>query len=305
MRLRYPERIGMNIGEPLVMIDQKPGKAVNADGLARHMRIIKSEYERFCDELGGPADIGVPIKWPRAALAPYCREYSSNTILPVLLKFQKDKSSARRHWPWAAFAISHYVFEQKERSKYTDEPGPKEVEALLSQIAQAAGKLSSGLRRLEDLSQRLGDPATPLRRAHIGWLDAMVSQAAAGFLADDVNESGEDLLTIDCEKRAFFNRLTEVASGAEMARSRVDRALLGRDRGQTAPGLSTFVFRCCAIWRSLTDRKPSANKVVRQSGEGKDPDFVVFLQELAKIGQAPVPSRNQVASSLRVVRTCN
>jgi hypothetical protein len=80
-----------------------------------------------------------------------------------------------------------------------------------------------------DLSHRLGDPATPLRRAHIGWLHALVSQAAAGFLEDDVNESGEHLLTVDSAKRTFFTRLTEVETGAEMARSRVDRALLGRD----------------------------------------------------------------------------
>jgi hypothetical protein len=269
------------------------------------MPTIRSEYELLCDELGGPADIKAPIKWARAALAPYCSEYSSSTILPILLKFQADKPSARRHWPWAAFAISHYVWEQQERSKYTGEPSPKDVEALLSQIEQGARKLGSGLLRLEELSDRLGDPATPLRRAHIGWLNALISQAAAGFLADDVNESGEHLLPVDSEKRAFLNRLADVETGAKIARSRVDRALLGRERSQSAPGLSTFVFRCGAIWESLTGRKPSANKVFRRSSEGEDPDFVVFLQELAKVGKAPVPSRNQVASSLRVVRTCD
>jgi hypothetical protein len=293
----------MKIAEAIVMIDHDPHTRRTP---RRQMPAIKSEYEILCDELGGPADIGVPIKSPRAALAPYCREYSSNGVLPVLLKFKKDTSSARRHWPWAAFAISHYVFEQKERRTYTDEPGPKEVEALLSQIAQAAGKLSSGLHRLEDLSNRLGDPATPLRRAHIGWLHALVSQAAAGFLADDVNESGQHLLTVDSEKRAFLNRLTEVETGAEIAMSRVDRALLGRDRGPTAaPGLSTFVFRCGVIWGSFTGRKPSANKVFRRSAEGEDPDFVAFLQDLAKVGKAPVPSRKQVDSSLRIVGTPN
>jgi hypothetical protein len=293
----------MNIGETLVMIDRNRGKAVHAVGW--RIPTIKSEYQRLCDELGGPADIGVPIKWPRATLAAYCREYDSTSVLPVLLKFQADKSSARRHWPWVAFAISHYVFEQKEQNKHTDEPSPKKVEALLSQIAQAARELNSGLCRLEALSHRLGDPTAPLRRAHIGWLNALVSQAAAGFPTDDVNESGDHLLLIDAEKGALLNRLSEVETGAELARSRVDGALLGRERGQSAPGLSTFVFRCCAIWRSLTGRKPSANKVTRRSGEGEDPDFVIFLQALAKIGQAPVPSRHQVASSLRVVRTCN
>jgi hypothetical protein len=48
------------------MIDQNLGKAVHSVGLARRMPTIKSEYERLCDELGGPANIGAPIKWPRA-----------------------------------------------------------------------------------------------------------------------------------------------------------------------------------------------------------------------------------------------
>jgi hypothetical protein len=264
----------MNIGETLVMTNPTPSKPIHTGSLTRRlMPTIKSEYERLCDELGGPADFGAPIKWPQATLGAYCREYNSNTILPVLLKFQPDKSSARRHWPWAAFAISHYVFEQKKQNKYTDEPSPKKVEALLSQIAHAARELNSGLCRLEALSHRLGDPSAPLRRAHIRWLNALVSQAAAGFPTDDVNESGEFLLVLDAEKEDFLNRLGEVETGAELARSSVDGALLGRERGQSAPGLSTFVFRCCPIWRSLTRRKPSANKVTRRSGEGEDPDF--------------------------------
>jgi hypothetical protein len=50
----------MNIGETLVMINQNHGKPIQTGGLARRlMPTIKSEYERFWDELGGPANIGV------------------------------------------------------------------------------------------------------------------------------------------------------------------------------------------------------------------------------------------------------
>jgi hypothetical protein len=120
------ERIGMNIGETLVMTNQTPSQPIHTGSLTRRlMPNIKSEYERLWDELGGPADIGAPIKWPWPTLGAYCGKYNSNTIVPVLLKFEPDKSSARRHWPWAAFAISHYVFEQKQQDKYAENRAPR------------------------------------------------------------------------------------------------------------------------------------------------------------------------------------
>jgi hypothetical protein len=292
--------------EAVVMIDQEPSKSSDVQRPARGlMPIIKTEYERMCDELGGPADIGIALKWPKASLAPYCRDYGSRRVLPVLVKFQADQSCARRHWPWAAFAISHYAFEQKERSQYADEPAPKEVEALLAQIAQASRTLHSELLRLDALASRLDDRTAPLRRAHIRWLDGLVSQAAAGHLANDLNDSEGHLLIVDFAKQAFLDRLVDVESAAKMAMGRLDKALLERERGQTAAGLPNFVFRCSAIWKSLTGRKPSANKVTRRDGPGNDPDFVVFVQEFAKLGVAPAPSREQVASSLRKVCTRN
>jgi hypothetical protein len=47
----------------------------------------------------------------------------------------------------------------------------------------------------------------------------------------------------------------------------------------------------------LTD-KASANRVVKAY-----PDFVIFVRTLAKVGNAPVPSRDQVLISLRNTRT--
>jgi hypothetical protein len=34
-------------------------------------------------------------------LAGYCREHPCVRVLPVLMRFQPDKSCARKHWPWA------------------------------------------------------------------------------------------------------------------------------------------------------------------------------------------------------------
>jgi hypothetical protein len=160
------------------------------------LRPIRSEYDELCDELGGPADISAKMGFREddVPLPMYCTEYPSRRILPVLLRFEPDEPLARRFWPWAAFAIDQYVFEQKER-QYSDEPTPKEFEELLSQIAQSAHDLGSGLLRLEALSNRLSDPSASLRRAHIVWLDAFISQTVAGLRSNEVAETGSYPLT--------------------------------------------------------------------------------------------------------------
>src|ERR1700733_14023849 len=61
---------------------------------------LKTDYDRLCDDLGGPADIGVSIPYPGATLGGYCREHPCVRVLPVLARFQPDESRARKHWPW-------------------------------------------------------------------------------------------------------------------------------------------------------------------------------------------------------------
>ena len=133
----------------------------------RSLSDIKSEYKKLCDELGGPADVGLTIN--KRNLETYCREYRMGQVLPILTQFQNDEVKARRHWPWAAFALSHYKFEHLERQKYADEPRPKEILELLEGIQQSAHDLGSALSRLQELSNRLADPTAPLRRPHLGW----------------------------------------------------------------------------------------------------------------------------------------
>jgi hypothetical protein len=266
------------------------------DSTPRPIPRIRTEYDRLCEDLGGPANIGV-VGISEKDLASYCGTFPSQRVLPVLIQYQPDETLARKHWPWAAFAISHCDYETKEWAHYSDEPTPKEVEDLLSEIDKSARDLNSGLCRLQVLSDRLGDPTAPNRRGHLGWLDAFVSQAAAGLLSNDVSDDERHLLIVHSEKTAFLERLAQVAGAAKDASQRLDRTLLERERGPSNPALLNFVFRCSAVWRSLTGRKPSANKVSRDGHE--DPDFVVFLQRLARIGCMHEPTRNQVARCLQ------
>jgi hypothetical protein len=263
----------------------------------------KSEYEKLCDELGGPADIGRVVN--ETALRAYCNEYGTNRIIPILLQFRGDATSARRFWPWAAYAISLYVSELQKRQEHIDELKPEQVEELILQIEQSAHKLSSGLCSLQVLSQRQRDWNAPHRRGHLAWLNAFVSQAAADFVSQEVIESGSHQLAVETGKMDFLKRLAEVEAAAKVARKRVDRRLLIRERGQTNRALPSFVFRCCTIWEKMTGRVASANKVHSRHEGSEDPDFVIFVQKLANIGGAPEPSRRQVATSLGKIRTPN
>ena len=257
---------------------------------------FKTGYDHLCEDLGGPAALNSSIR--ETDLRRACAAYPQHLILPVLSKFKPDdKDLARRLWPWAALAIQLYPSEQKERSKYTDEPTPKEVKELLLQIAQSAKALNSGLNRLQNISNRMRDPGAPHRRAHLVSLDTFISQAVAGIPSNDVTQDPHELVRLQTAREDFTARLAIIGTTANQASKRVDRSLLDRERGQTVPGLSNFVFRCGEIWENLTGRKPSANKVTRAGSE--DRDFVVFVQDLAKVGQAPVPTRRQVEKSLR------
>jgi hypothetical protein len=258
---------------------------------------IKSEYQNLCDELGGPVE-GIGPNIERSTFERCCGKYGPEHILPVLLLYKNDRDTARRHWPHAAFAINQYVYEIGERKTYTeDEPTPGKIEELLSQIARFAKDLNAALSRLQKLAGRLNDPTAPDRRGHIGWLDAFISQAAAGVFSNDVDESPEHRGLVDLEKLAFLRRLAEVEATATRAIDRTDRERLERERGLTNPALFNFVLRCGKIWESLTGRPPSAERVERADGS-QDPQFVLLMQGLAGVGGATELTRNHVAACL-------
>jgi hypothetical protein len=113
-----------------------------------------------------------------------------------------------------------------------------------------------------------------------------------------VNESAEYRHLVDQAKMAFLKRLAEIEGTATRAIERTDRALLERERGPSNPALPKFVRRCGSIWTSLTGRNPTGEKLSRITGS-KDPEFVLFMQELARVAGAPEPKRNEVVHCLK------
>jgi hypothetical protein len=253
----------------------------------------KSDFDKLCAAHGGPADFGVTVETNDFRRC--CGEYPLGQVLPVLRRFTDDEISARRHWPWAAFAIGQYTFEIKERAKYkNDEPQPKEIRDLVRQIQSAAHDLSSALARLQHLSFRLHEPSAPLHRGHLAFLNYSISQALADIISNEVTG---DLVTVDLKKLEFIKHLVLLEDAAKEAAKRVNKDLLKRRRGQSNPALRNFVWRSGKIWTSMTGRKPSPRRVERIDGD--DPKFVIFVNELAKVGSAREPTRKEIETALR------
>jgi hypothetical protein len=293
-------------------------------------RFPKSQYDKLCEELGGPADIGVKID--HSALRRYCNEFPPNLLLPILKRFAKNEISARRHWPWAATAIALYKFEIAEREKYGDEPSPDEISKLVEQIRRSSHDLHSGLVELQTLAFRLHEHSAPKLRGHLKWLNSFIlrvlnplsdelredlSGKAAEDLLDEMKDVGEVKVELshEIENDGFVEAhlkgselikdLARIEAASTTAAQHIDLNSLKRSRPQTKPVLPTFVMRCGQIWTSMTGRKPSANKVhpKTHSKRGSNPKFVGFVRALARVAIIPVPSRKEVETALRKIRT--
>jgi hypothetical protein len=253
-------------------------------------------------------DIGVPVDEQYVKVS--CQDYPIGQVLPILLEFQKDELAARRHWPWVAVAIRQYAFERSERRKYAEEKyaeelSPTEIIDLLRQIKKAARDLGSAMEQLEALSSRLNDPGAPLRRPHLAWLNALVTQAVSGLVSTDVNEDDFRIFVDDFKKNEFLKQLDDVKVATTNAIKQLDKSLLKRKRSQSDPALPSVISICGGVWKSLTGRTPTAEWVERGPRRDGDPDFVVFVQNLVKCAGFDPPSRKQVATSLQRFRPPN
>jgi hypothetical protein len=99
-------------------------------------------------------------------------------------------------------------------------------------------------------------------------------------------------------KLRFLQRLTDIEVAAAWAQVRAEKGLLEREKSQSKPALSNFVLLCGAIWMSLTGQKPIASKV-HSKHKDPDPDFVVFVQELALVVETHAPTRDQILLCLQ------
>ena len=261
---------------------------------------LRTDLDRVYLELGGPAPLRGRVD--RNTFARCCNEFAWGKVEPTLRRFQKDRNIAKRHWPWVAFSLSQYRFEQKERQQNGVRLDPKEVISLLNDIRRSAKELVSGLVRFQTYSQALGDPTAPFEKPHLRYLDQIISQAAAGDLAAEVNKDPIHMLWVSSEKMLLLKRLVGIQAVAGEAATRlIDKDLLKRKKGQADPALHNLVWRGAEIWSSLTGRVPSPNRVHRDSGE--EPDFVLFIQDLVRLAGGECPSRKVVEISLGNRRT--
>jgi hypothetical protein len=278
---------------------EKSNKSASKAWRSFSLSSLRTDLDRVYLELGGPAPLRASID--RSTFERCCNEFSWRKVEPTLRLFQKDRDIAKRHWPWVAFALSRYHFELKERQQNSVRLTPDEVIGLMNDIRRSAKELASGLARLQSYSEALGDPTASLEKPHLRYLDQLISQAAAGHLAAEVNQDGQHMLRVFLGKESLVHRLIdiEVAAGEAMKRVRTD--LLKRRKGQADPGLYNLVWRGAEIWSSLTGRTPSPNKVHRRSGG--EPDFVAFIQGIVSLAGGPRPSRKNIEISLRNRRT--
>jgi hypothetical protein len=73
----------------LAMTDEDREKKTDSrDPTPRLPPRIRTEYDRLCEDLGGPADIG-EVGISKEDLASYCPVYPSQRVLPVLIQYQK------------------------------------------------------------------------------------------------------------------------------------------------------------------------------------------------------------------------
>jgi hypothetical protein len=258
---------------------------------------LRSDLDRLYDDGGGPAPIRATVD--RTEFERCCHEFPWSVIAPALIKYQCDATLAKRHWPWAAFAISQFQFEQWEAARHIAEPTPtpKEVLELLGEIRDAAKRLSGALARLQSTSFRVVEPADRMRSGHLQYLDQFISQAAAGLIDREVREDGEHLVRVFNGKEALLRILIEIEVAAGEAMNRADKTLLSRKVGtRQMPGLHRLVFRASEIWISMTGREASANKVYRR--DEQEPQFVQFIHDLVGIAGGPNPSRRMVEIAL-------
>src|SRR5260370_27696256 len=245
------------------------------------LNAVKREYKIFCDRYGGP--IICDDSFAKINFEYCCREFPCQMFERTIDRWTADPVHRIRHWPVMAYAASQYAFRQREFNKYGAEPSPAQVRELLDEIRKSARRLSSALARFQAMSARLSDGTAPLAGPHLSWLDEIIAQAMTGQRAPEVNE---DLLAmVHFAGIDFLHRLTDVEVAAQHAEKHLDPKQLRCTRASENRALGTLVALAHPIWRTLTGRKPSVNKV---AGKRKS-DFVTFVHELAKIAGGPEP----------------
>jgi hypothetical protein len=225
-----------------------------------------------------------------------CDRFPYEEVAPLLRPYQTDDRTCRVHWPWVALAAKLYRSEQDERATF-EELKPSEVIALFRRVSANALKLAQDIERLRYHSNQLEDPKKPEARGHLAYLHEFFKQRAFADFEGEFTDDPLVSLATDGMHNRFVWRLEKVGETAdEFAAQHVDQSLLTRSRGQDDPGLPTLVWRLGEIWKSLTGRNASANKVHREEDERSD--FVRFVGSVAVLAESAAPTTAEIAKSL-------
>ena len=264
----------------------------------------KTEYQRLVEETGGPLEIDGFKNVTQRTYRSCCWEFPLHTFLPMIERWQASKETGRRHWPAMAFITSQYRSLQRELLKNGKEPSAKEISELLATIASSAEQLRSSLATLQRLAFQPSDGSAPLARPHLQWIDQWIAQAQAGIVLKDLDTSPQVMTAAHLGRDNFVKGIIRVEAAATSARNRcLDESLLKRPKkGPENRALRALVTRAKPIWKSLTGRPPSVNKVHKaHTREQEEPDFVIFVQGLADLAGGPRPSFKQIQTASKPV----
>jgi hypothetical protein len=286
-----PKRNGKSEGNPAseqALVDPLPAPPLT---LAR----APSELDLLYEELGGPIPIMDGPAWPK--FEGPCAEFSFVRLEVICRRWTDNDKEAFRHWPLMAFAASQYKFERRQRAAYSDEPTPSDLKIILARVKKAASSLSSDLRKLREFATRLENPSAPTRRPYLASIYFLLLQNMFGEPTARANPDPK--VVIESMKRhdEFGDELTLLGTAVDIALLQFSPKYLSggvRGQGAEARGLYNLVWRSSKIWKSLTGRAASVNKVA-----GGTPDFVRFVQQIANLATGHKPTAAEISTALR------
>jgi hypothetical protein len=259
---------------------------------------IRSEFQILCDNHGGPAPVCEGIE--RSTFEWACREFYFAQTWTAYQRWAQDETNARRYWPWVALVAAQYKFERTEKESYDDEPKPSEITALVNSIAIDAQNLRNNLASLQNLSCRLGDAEFPWRRLHLAWIHEYISQSLTAGPRGEIDDEPSVGLAAHFAMLQFCKRLVWVeVAAAHVAANRIDPELLKRLRMQADRGISRMVAHAAMIWKSLTGRPASVNKVTRAGSDDGRPDFAIFVSNIAELACNHQPTLAEIVTAFR------
>lgn len=266
---------------------------------------ILSDFERLLGE-----EVGVALPAPgeslsvvsESQLAIACDEIPFRRVGDWLQVLGVESLKARSHWPWIARAACYYRYVRKQ---YASDAGnsdldmkPSEIRECLTRIERHANGLAEELCRLQAVGLLPRDPRQRWMREHQQGLFQFVAQAAAGIARRDL---ADDHLAVLAGYNSFVRSLAYVTVAAKEASERMEDNHLARKAGAQDKGLVGLVRDLKPLWKNMTGRKPSVNKIHRRSGE-ECPDFVIFVQKTAMLVAEDEPSFPSIVRAFNTLK---